>query len=154
MNAAIKRMWSSVLEPILQRPKKLQVAALCHREKRGRREFLLVTSRDTRRWIIPKGWPVRGLQAHEAALQEAWEEAGVKTGNANRCPEGAYTYQKRQPTGWSFPVKTLVYSVAVTELSDDYPEAGERTRQWVSAEKAADMVDEPELQKIFHKKTT
>ncbi|MEX0281919.1 MAG: NUDIX hydrolase [Arenibacterium sp.] len=90
---------------MLQRPKRLQVAALCHRGEGGKREYLLITSRDTRRWIIPKGWPVRGLDSHEAALKEAWEEAGVKTGNANRRPEGSYTYQKRQETGWSSPLK-------------------------------------------------
>lgn len=149
MNAVIKKAWSSMLEPILQRPKRLQVAALCHREKRGERQFLLITSRDTKRWIIPKGWPIRGLEAHEAALQEAWEEAGVKTGHADTDPEGTYTYQKRQNTGWSFPVETLVYAVEVEELSKDYPEAGQRTREWVSAEAAAEMVDEPELKQIF-----
>lgn len=154
MNVVIKKVWSSVLGPVLQRPKRLQVAALCHRNKRGRREFLLVTSRDTKRWIIPKGWPIQGLESHETALREAWEEAGVKTGNANRRPEGSYTYQKRQETGWSFPVETIVYSVSVDELSEDYPEAGDRTRKWVSAETAAKMVDEPELKQIFIKQAS
>ena len=154
MNKVLHRAWSSVLEPMFQRPKRLQVAALCHRGERGKREYLLITSRDTGRWIIPKGWPVRGLDSHEAALKEAWEEAGVKTGNANSRPEGAYTYQKKQETGWSFPVETLVYSVAVTELSKEYPEAGERTRKWVTAEAAAEMVEEPELQQIFQSQVT
>ncbi len=153
MNTGFKNTLCSVFGPLLRRPKKLQVAALCHREFGGKREFLLITSRDTKRWIIPKGWPTRGLDSHETALKEAWEEAGVKTGNANRRPEGTYTYQKRQKTGWSFPIETLVYSVAVTEISDDYPEACERRRKWVSAEAAAKMVDEPELQKIFGTQT-
>lgn len=150
MNSVWEKTWSSVLGPMLQRPKRLQVAALCHRDNNGQREFLLITSRNTKRWIIPKGWPIRGLKSHEAALQEAWEEAGVKAGNADKRPEGTYTYQKTQKTGWSFPVKTLVYSVAVCELSKKYPEAGQRTRKWVSANDAAEMVDEPELQRIFH----
>ncbi len=149
MNAVLHKAWSSVLEPMLQRPKKLQVAALCHRGEHACREYLLITSRDTKRWIIPKGWPIRGLQSNETALQEAWEEAGVKTGQAGTRAEGTYTYQKRQPSGWSFPVETLVYSVAVTEISEDYPEAHERERKWVSAEAASEMVDEPELQQIF-----
>ena len=149
MNLALKKAWSYIIGPVLQRPKRLQVAALCHRQRSGAREFLLVTSRDTKRWIIPKGWPIRGLESHETALREAWEEAGVKAGNANKCPEGTYTYQKRLETGWSFPVETIVYSVSVNELSEDYPEAGDRTRKWVSAEAAADMVDEPELKRIF-----
>lgn len=127
-----------------------QVAALCYRDMCGRREFLLITSRNTKRWIIPKGWPIRGLKSHETALQEAWEEAGVKAGRANSRPQGTYTYQKTQRAGWSIPVQTLVYSVAVLELSKVYPEAGERSRKWVSANDAAKMVDEPELQQIFH----
>ncbi|MDA7426543.1 NUDIX hydrolase [Thalassococcus lentus] len=138
---------------MLQRPKKLQVAALCHRGERNKREYLLVTSRGTKRWIIPKGWPIRGLASNEAALQEAWEEAGVKSGQAKGRPSGTYTYQKRQNSGWSFPVETLVYSVSVEELAEDYPEADQRTRTWVSAEKAADMVDEPQLQQIFRDQT-
>ncbi|MBF9041729.1 NUDIX domain-containing protein [Rhodobacterales bacterium HKCCE4037] len=150
MTNVLQKTWAEFLAPLLQRPKRLQVAALCHRGDADNREYLLVTSRETKRWIIPKGWPIRGMTSHEAALQEAWEEAGVKTGNANSRPEGTYVYQKRQPTGWSYPVETLVYSVAVTELSKDYPEAGERTRKWVTAEDAAEMVDEPELQEIFH----
>lgn len=134
---------------MLQRPKRLQVAALCHRRRGKRREYLLITSRDTGRWIIPKGWPIRGMAANQAALQEAWEEAGVKRGDASCRPVGTYTYQKTQSSGWSIPVETLVYSVAVEKLADSYPEADERSRKWVTAEAAADMVDEAELQQIF-----
>ncbi len=149
MNMVLHRAWESVFSPMLQRPKRLQVAALCHRGNKKSREYLLVTSRDTKRWIIPKGWPIRGLKSNEAALQEAWEEAGVKSGVAGTRPVGTYTYQKKQASGWSFPVETLVYSVAVNKLLEVYPEADERTRRWVSAQTAATMVDEPELQQIF-----
>lgn len=154
MNAVLHKAWASVLEPMLRRPKKLQVAALCHRDEHGGREFLLITSKDTKRWIIPKGWPVRGLKSNEAALQEAWEEAGVKTGQASNRAVGTYTYQKRQPSGWSFPVETLIYSVVVAKMSEDYPEANERTRTWVSAKNASKMVNEPELQQIFRDQVT
>ena len=149
MSMAFHNVWDSVLGPLLQRPKRLQVAALCYRGEKDEREFLLITSLETKRWIIPKGWPIRGLKSNEAALQEAWEEAGVLRGDASSIPEGKYTYQKRQPSGWSFPVETLVYAVAVKELSEDYPEAELRKRRWVSAEIAATMVEEPELQNIF-----
>ncbi|WP_246139560.1 NUDIX hydrolase [Phaeobacter marinintestinus] len=125
------------------------MAALCHRGEGDGREYLLVTSRGTARWIIPKGWPIRGLKANETALREAWEEAGVKKGKATRDPVGTYTYQKRQDSGWEFPVETLVYSVAVNDLSDDFPEAHERTRRWVKADTAAELVNEPELKSIF-----
>ena len=76
----IKKAWSEVLHPMLQRPKRLQVAALCYRRDGDSKEVLLVTSRGTGRWILPKGWPIDGLDAGEAALQEAWEEAGVRKG--------------------------------------------------------------------------
>ncbi len=64
--------------PLLRRPKRLQMAAMCHRGQGDSKEYLLVTSRDTARWIIPKGWPIRGLKSNETALREAWEEAGVR----------------------------------------------------------------------------
>lgn len=149
MNMKFHQAWRSFLVPMLQRPKPLQVAALCHRGDGAGREYLLITSRDTGRWIIPKGWPIRGLKSSEAALQEAWEEAGVKTGIVNAVPVGRYVYQKRQSSGWSFPVETLVYSVAVEDMADQFPEAGERTRKWVTADAAASMVEEPELQQIL-----
>lgn len=145
----LQSAWDEVLGPILRRPKRLQMAALCHRGPETAREYLVITSRDTGRWIIPKGWPIRGLSSKETALREAWEEAGVKEGVATKDPIGTYHYNKRRDSGMTIPVETLVYSVAVKEMSDKFPEAGERTQQWVNAETAANLVDEPELKEIF-----
>lgn len=149
MNTALQTVWDQFLSPMLQRPKKLQVAALCHRGDGAAREYLLVTSRDTGRWIIPKGWPIRGLKSNEAALQEAWEEAGVRNSRATADPVGTYTYHKRQTTGLEIPVETLVYAVEVEDLSEKFPEAHQRTRKWVKADEAAEMVNEAELKSIF-----
>jgi len=149
MNTALQTVWNQFLAPMLQRPKKLQVAALCHRGDGDAREYLLVTSRDTGRWIIPKGWPIRGLKSNEAALQEAWEEAGVRNSRATAEPVGIYTYNKRQSTGLEIPVETLVYAVEVEDLSEKFPEAHQRTRKWVKADEAAEMVNEAELKSIF-----
>lgn len=149
MNVSLRRVWDVFPGPLLQRPKKLQVAALCHKGEGARKRYLLITSRDTGRWIIPKGWPIRGLKSSETALQEAWEEAGVRNSRASAAPVGRYAYAKRQDSGLEVPVETLVYSVAVQDLANDFPEAHERTRKWVSAQDAAAMVDEPELQAIF-----
>ncbi|WP_299029022.1 NUDIX hydrolase [uncultured Sulfitobacter sp.] len=149
MKAVLRMVWDAFLRPLLQRPKKLQVAALCHRGSGVDSEYLLVTSRDTGRWIIPKGWPIRGLKSSETALQEAWEEAGVRNSQASAAPVGRYTYNKRKPSGLQVPVETLVYSVAVKDLASEFPEAHERTRKWVTASDAANMVNEPELQSIF-----
>jgi 8-oxo-dGTP pyrophosphatase MutT (NUDIX family) len=149
MNVAFQSVWDSFLGPMLQRPKRLQVAALCHRGKGDTKEYLLITSRDTGRWIIPKGWPIRGLKSNETALREAWEEAGVRNSTAANDPVGTFTYQKRQSSGWEIPVETRVYSVAVEDLSEDFPEAHERTRRWATANDAAELVNEAELKSIF-----
>lgn len=149
MNVAFQMVWDSVLSPLLQRPKRQQVAALCHRGEGDSKEYLLVTSRDTGRWIIPKGWPIRGLKSNEAALREAWEEAGVRNSKATSDPVGTFTYQKRQSTGWEIPIETLVYSVAVKDLSEEFPEAHERSRRWVKADAAVAMVNETGLKLIF-----
>ncbi|RYH02840.1 NUDIX hydrolase [Salipiger sp. IMCC34102] len=125
------------------------MAALCHRGEGAAREYLLVTSRGTGRWIIPKGWPIRGLSSNQTALREAWEEAGVRAGRASDQPIGSYTYDKYRDHGFAFPVETLVYSVAVDRMADEFPEAVERKRTWVSAEQAAEMVQEPELKAII-----
>lgn len=137
------------LKLFIRRPRRLQMAALCHRGQGDAKEYLLVTSRDTGRWIIPKGWPIRGLSSNETALQEAWEEAGVTKGRASERPIGMYTYQKRRDTGLCIPVETLVYSVSVAEVADEFPEVEERTRKWVNAADAAEMVQEPELKAIL-----
>jgi 8-oxo-dGTP pyrophosphatase MutT (NUDIX family) len=63
-----------------------------------RTEVLLVTSRDTRRWIIPKGWPQKGKAPHRAAAREAFEEAGV-VGAVGRRPVGSFAYEKRFKNG-------------------------------------------------------
>lgn len=142
------------LGPMLRRPKMLQMAALCHRGDGAAKEYLLITSRDTARWIIPKGWPIRGLTSNEIALQEAWEEAGIKKGAATEAPIGAYSYKKRRANGYAEPVQTLVFSVAVQEVADDFPEAAERERRWVDARTAEKLVDEAELKSIFRQEQT
>jgi len=125
------------------------MAALCHQGEGRQRKYLLITSRDTGRWIIPKGWPIRGLNSPETALQEAWEEAGVANAQVGSDPIGSFDYDKRRKKGCEVPVTALVYSVAVNDLAEDYPEACERERKWVSAEAAADLVNEAELKTIF-----
>lgn len=129
--------------------KKLQMAALCHLGQGASTRYLLVTSRDTGRWIIPKGWPIPGLTSSETALQEAWEEAGVRSNSASITPIGRYWYDKRLTSGADRQVETLVYSVTVRDLANDFPEMLQRTRKWVTAQDAAEMVNEPDLQSIF-----
>jgi 8-oxo-dGTP pyrophosphatase MutT (NUDIX family) len=144
-------VWGEYVLPLFQRPKRLQVAALCYRRKNGRKQVLLVTSRGTGRWIIPKGWPIDGKDAPGAALQEAWEEAGVRKGRVKGDALGIYCYEKELASGLPVPVETLVFAVEVAALEKDYPEVAQRRRKWVSPDEAANMVREPELKQILRK---
>lgn len=149
MNNIFHRVWDGILGPLLQRPKRQQVAALCYRGAGADKEVLLISSRDTGRWIIPKGWPIRGKNGPQSAMQEAWEEAGVRDGKTQTDAIGTYTYDKRQTTGWSIPVETVVYPVSVKALEDKYPEVKQRKRKWVRPDDAANLVQEPELKSIL-----
>jgi len=121
-----------------------QYGALCWRRHRGRTRVLLVTSRDTGRWIIPKGWPIAGLSPEAAALQEAWEEAGVR-GQASPMCLGLYRYDKVLTPDRRLPCLVAVYPVQVAALRDRFPERRERRRAWFSPEKAAERVEEAAL---------
>ena len=149
MSIGFQNVWDNVLAPLLRRPKRLQVAALCHRGDGDTREFLLVTSRDTGRWIIPKGWPIRGLKSNETALREAWEEAGVKQADIESDPIGLYEYDKGLGEGLTVPVEARVYLTRVRDLREEYPEATERKRAWFAPSDAANLVEEPDLKAIL-----
>ena len=149
MTNFMKAVWEDFFRPLFWRPRRLQVAALCCRGAGDETEVLLVTSRGTGRWIIPKGWPVTGLDAREAALREAWEEAGVAKGVAALEALGSYTYDKMLDGGLALPVETLVFPVKVEEMVSDFPESHERRRAWVTPGEAANMVNEPGLRSIL-----
>ena len=149
MTNAMKKAWTDLVQPLLQRPRQFQVAALCYRQNRDQTEVLLITSRDTGRWILPKGWPVDGMDAPDAALKEAWEEAGVKTGELEPEPIGTFDYDKRLDDGYESPVQAQVYKVKVVEMTPAFPEADERTLKWVTPAEAANLVNEPGLQAIL-----
>ncbi|MAC79899.1 MAG: NUDIX hydrolase [Rhodobacteraceae bacterium] len=136
------------VRPLCKSDMRTQFAALCHRRRAGRTEVLLVTSRGTGRWIAPKGWPVAGLTPAETALQEAWEEAGVRGRVEDLCL-GLYSYVKIVEDGPDLPCVVMVYPVKVKALARRYPEAGQRRRKWLTPAKAADRVDEPELARIL-----
>jgi 8-oxo-dGTP pyrophosphatase MutT (NUDIX family) len=110
----------------------------------GELRILLVTSRGTRRWIIPKGWPMKLRRPHKAAAQEAFEEAGV-IGKSSKQPVGAYEYDKLADDGSSVRCTVTVFPLEVRHLDDSWPEAAERARQWFAQEEAANLVDEPAL---------
>lgn len=123
---------------------RLQYAALCWREGEAGHEVLLITSRDTGRWVIPKGWPIAGLSPEEAAAREAWEEAGV-TGVVSPVDLGRYGYLKDMANETAVPCAVSVYTLEVRNLTKKFPERAERRRQWFGPEEAASLVREPDL---------
>ncbi|SDD08730.1 NUDIX hydrolase [Ruegeria marina] len=149
MRTKVSRAWAELVSPILRRPKRAQVAALCLRPVAQGQEVLLITSLDTGRWIVPKGWPIEGMSGAETALHEAWEEAGVSRAEVTDEPVGVFGYGKRRKNGTVEPVETYVYRVDVAEQSDEFPEAGQRTLRWVAPLEAANMVQEPQLQELL-----
>ena len=120
-----------------------QYAALPWRQAQ-RFEILLITSRETRRWVIPKGWPIPAHSAAESAAQEAYEEAGIR-GEMAAHAMGHYTYSKRLRGGAKKRFRVDVFAMEVTEVLDQWPEAHERARQWLSPQEALTLVEEPEL---------
>ena len=125
-----------------------QYGAICWRMHRGKVEVLLITSRDTGRWVIPKGWPMDKRSPSEAAQQEAWEEAGVR-GEITETAIGLFNYVKLLSPQRSCECAVKVFALRVSELVDKFPERNERRRKWFAAEKAARKVIEPELRQVL-----
>lgn len=150
MISMLRSFWTGVLRPLFQRPPALQLAALCHRKTKAGKEVLLVSS-SSGRWILPKGWPIDGLSAGEAAAQEAWEEGGVKASKIGEASMGSFYGRKTYDNGRSEPCETLVYKLKVADVSNDFPEANRRERIWVSPSQAAEMVDNAQLKSLLAK---
>jgi 8-oxo-dGTP pyrophosphatase MutT (NUDIX family) len=127
-----------------------QFAALCYRigAEGGLFEVLLVTSRDSGRWIIPKGWPIVGKKPHEVAAIEAFEEAGVR-GKVKKKAFGYFTYLKMFDNGQRAPCCVQVHLLNVKERCEVFREKGQRLSEWVSCVEAARRVREPELKGLF-----
>ena len=141
---------TSDLKLMLQRPPRQQFAAICHRTKKttGDLEVLLITSRDTGRWVIPKGWHMPGKQPHAIAEREAFEEAGIK-GKATPEPIGFYTYMKKMRGGHKVATRVQVHALDGKGAAKEFPEKGVRRLEWVSCDEAAARVEEPELKSLL-----
>ena len=127
------------------REPRAQFAALpWRRNADGEVEVLLITSRDTRRWVIPKGWPIKAMSSAKSAAREAFEEAGV-VGKVSKAPVGVYAYDKLLRNGRLQHVRVAVFPLQVERLENRFPERGQREMLWTPATEAATLVDEPEL---------
>ena len=121
-----------------------QLAVIPFIMHQGQPLILMVTSRETRRWIVPKGWQEKKVTDRDQAGREAFEEAGV-IGAISDQPIGGYRYDKRLKNGGLKTLDVAVYALSVEELLDDWPEMEERERRWITAGQAAMAVQEGAL---------
>ena len=133
----------------IYRETRLQIGALCWRkDASGSLQILLITSRDTGRWVTPKGNRMPGLTDPLSAAEEAFEEAGVR-GPVSKVPLGSFHYDKRLTGKARRSTEVMLYPLEVQTEFDDWDEAHERTRRWFAPVAAAEAVDEPELKALI-----
>jgi 8-oxo-dGTP pyrophosphatase MutT (NUDIX family) len=131
--------------------KRVQYGALPYRLSAGSRpQFMLITSRETRRWVIPKGWPKKGKSPQYSAAREAFEEAGVVGAVAKRSV-GSFSYEKRLRNGGVVVCEVRVFPLEVIRQNKQWPEKQERVVKWLSASQAAEKVKEPMLSEIIRR---
>jgi len=127
-----------------------QVAALPYRwSPTGALEILVMSSRQTHRVIIPKGWPMKNRKDWKSAQIEARQEVGV-VGEVSRKRVGQYRYWKRLEAHFVL-CKVSVFPLAVKRQLDDWPERHERIHTWLAPDDAAVLVDETDLAALILK---
>lgn len=120
-----------------------QVGALAWLPEAEPWRFVLVTSRRTGRWVFPKGSVDPGMTPAAAAGLEAFEEAGV-TGRPDADPLGSFrTLKIRSPIAW--PIEVAIYPMRIDEVLDDWPEAGQRQRRFVTLAEAGRLLNDPAM---------
>lgn len=126
-----------------------QYAALPYRvDHDGQPLVCLVTSRETKRWILPKGQVEPKLKPHQVAENEAFEEAGL-IGQVHAEPLATFPSVKRQKSGKEIPAEVVVYALEVAHVLDNWPERKQRDRRWMSPGEAAMVVGEPGLVQVL-----
>jgi 8-oxo-dGTP pyrophosphatase MutT (NUDIX family) len=126
----------------------IQYAALPYRLQGGEVQIMLITSRRTRRWVIPKGWPIAGLKPQDAAAREAAEEAGI-VGQVAERPIGSYRYVKRLKGERALPIQVIVFPFRVDDQIPAFREEGQRLLRWLSYQEAASRIAEPSLRRLI-----
>lgn len=132
---------------------RLQYGALPYRRSDGGGiAVMLITSRDSGRWIIPKGWPEPGKSGPEVAAREAFEEAGL-IGEAGTITIGSYRYDKRRRLG-TVPCRVEVFLLDVADELERWPEWQQRRRSWFTPQEASALVEETELKRLILEAST
>lgn len=129
-------------------PCRVQAAALPWRMTERGVEILMVTSRDTGRWVLPKGWPEGSEELCDAAEREAAEEAGL-AGSIARRAAGRFYYGKERPAGLEWRCEVHVFPLEVERLAEKWPERKARLRRWFTPQEAAARVREPDLAELI-----
>ncbi len=127
---------------------RVQYAALPFRDGPNGLEVMLVSSRETRRWVLPKGWPMKKRKPRGAAAREALEEAGLH-GKVAKEPLGDYHYMKRLKNGASTLVRVSVFPLRVQKQRGEWLEKDQRVTRWFPVTEASELVHEPELQALI-----
>ena len=141
-------------KPGILKKRSRQIGAFCYRkDKRGRVEFLLVTSSEGR-WILPKGWPMVGLPGRKVARLEAWEEAGVRKGKASRKPRLKVKSFKQIGPKAKIKTKLAIYTIKVASLAKAFPEDDRRNRRWVTLAEADKLVEDKRLRRALRQLTS
>lgn len=126
----------------------IQYAALPWRVTRGTLEILLITTLSTKRWIVPKGWPLKNLSPPDCAAHEALEEAGV-VGEIAANPIGAFDYTKQRKNGERTLVRVQVFAMQVAHQRCSWAEKRARETHWCSVDEALTRVSEPGLRRVI-----
>lgn len=127
--------------------KVMQSAALAYRFEDGTPQVLMITSRNSGRWVLPKGHIEEGQTPRDAVSVEAYEEAGLR-GDVGETEIGFYVYKKSDRPDVS-KFKVAVYPMKVTNIEEDWPEKKKRRRKWMDFQTAADSVNEPSLKVLL-----
>jgi 8-oxo-dGTP pyrophosphatase MutT (NUDIX family) len=131
--------------------RRVQYGALPYRLRGiSRPQVMLITSRETGRWVIPKGWPQKWRKPYRAAAREAREEAGL-VGKVGRVPIGSYSYRKRLKSGNVVACEVRVFPFAVKRRLKGWREKAERKVKWFSPKAAAKLVNERALRDIIRR---
>ncbi len=136
------------MRSVASRVSNVQYAALPWRNNNGVVEVLLVTTLSTRRWIVPKGWPLAGKSPSQCAAHEAMEEAGL-LGEIAEAPLGSFHYDKRRKSGETVLCRVHVFPMEVTRQRRSWAEKPLRQTCWCTLDDALARVKEPGLRRVI-----
>ncbi len=128
-----------------RKPRRQCAAIPIRHDPDGQLRVLLVTSRETHRWVVPKGWTAEKLTLPQAAAREAFEEAGVVGRINGKAPLGSYCYEMRLASGRIVQCKVAVFLLHIEQQLESWPEKDQRELKWATPAEASELVEEPEL---------